>query len=200
MKTNASLRIFKVSTLASLGIEVIAALVTQPTVADIFDDNSLVITENSSTSLTATYTFPHGSTLACTVTLLAPDQWTVTLPFESEHLDEFSNLWQEPENPPPTTIGNRISNASSGSNTVSVISDFNAGGIAGTPRPNGFSGTLFGIGTDSANETQIDLTFTDNAATSEPHAAPDTGSTFGLLFVSLLALLGASRLRSIQLA
>ena len=188
------MKMMKTTTLASLGIAVIAALVTQPTVADIFDDNSLVITENSSTSLTATYTLAHGSTLTPTVTLLAPDDWTVTLPLDSEHIGEFIHFWEEPENPPPTTISNLIQNqAANSSRTVTITSEFNSGGGIITSSPNGF--TLTGIGTDSANGLPIDLTFTDNAATSEGHGVPDAGFTVGLLSLSLIALLGASHFR-----
>jgi hypothetical protein len=52
------------------------------------------------------------------------------------------------------------------------------------------------IGTNS-NGVPIIATFHDNAAAVE---APDTGSTLGLLFLALMGLFGASRLRSLRLA
>jgi hypothetical protein len=53
-------------------------------------------------------------------------------------------------------------------------------------------------GFDLNTFTGIALTFHDNAESTE--SVPDRGSTFGLLFFSLTALVGLNRLRHVQLA
>src|SRR5438034_4961080 len=73
MKTNPSFRIFKFSTLVSLAIAIAAALVTQPVRATAIQ--TLVITENSSDSLTALL----NGTTSLTVTFDFADQWTIAL-------------------------------------------------------------------------------------------------------------------------
>src|SRR5437667_11139083 len=73
MKTNPSFRIFKPSTLVSLAIAIAAALVTQPVRATAIQ--TLVITEFSSTSLTATL----NGTTALSVTDNFADNWTIAL-------------------------------------------------------------------------------------------------------------------------
>src|SRR6266566_3335109 len=67
------MKIFKPSTLVSLGIAIAAALVTQPVQATAI--STLVITENSSTSLTATL----NGTTALSVTNNFADNWTIAL-------------------------------------------------------------------------------------------------------------------------
>ena len=52
--------------------------------------------------------------------------------------------------------------------------------------------TVDNVGFDGNNGLPINMTFFDNAATAEG-AVPDTGSTVGLLTLSLAALLGATR-------
>src|ERR1700747_2931715 len=74
MKTNSSLKLFRLSMLALLGIAFAALLALQPTVGQAAV-NELVITENSDTSLMATY---NGSPV--TVTFDGTDQWHFTLP------------------------------------------------------------------------------------------------------------------------
>jgi hypothetical protein len=53
------------------------------------------------------------------------------------------------------------------------------------------------IGRDTVTGAGVNITFFDS---SDVTHVPDTGSTFGVLFVLLIALLGATRLRSVRLA
>src|SRR5437762_9469942 len=92
MKTNPSFRIFKFSTLVSLGIAITAALVTQPVRATAIQ--TLVITENSSTSLTALL----NGTTSLTVTPNGADHWTIALPGVGvASLGSAQLFWAEPE-------------------------------------------------------------------------------------------------------
>src|SRR5947209_4418749 len=70
------MKIFKPSTLVFLAIAIAAALVTQP-VRAVPIVNNIVITESSSTSLSATY---NGLTTGVTVSFLGTDTWAVTFP------------------------------------------------------------------------------------------------------------------------
>ena len=179
MKTNRSSKIFKPSTLVSLGIAIAAALVTQPVRATAV--NNIVLTENSSTSLTATY---NGSTSGVVVTNTSADNWIVRFPFGTS-FNSVTGGWMESAN-----TGNRVA-FDFMSDDLTVFSDvLLTGGLN-----NG--DTLTGVGTD-INGVSIDATFTDNAATSE--GVPDSASTLGLLSLSAAALLGATRLRFLQLA
>ena len=119
------------------------------------------------------------------------DLWHVTISTASfptsPPFEQFS--WQEPES---SVFSNTI--LLQNGFPIIVFSDTNpSGGLA-----NGK--TVFNVGTDTVNGLPIDLTFTDNAANSEGHGVPDTGSAFGLLLVSLIALLGATHLRCLRLA
>ena len=185
MKTNPSFRIFKPSTLVSLAIAIAAALVTQPMRA-VPIVNNIVITENSSTSLSATY---NGLTTGVTVAFDGTDVWTVTFPSTVT----FSLLggvnWLEPEN---SSLGNEVTFFRAG-NGLGVVSDTSLFGSTTT----GNGSTIANVGTDSSNGGSISVTFIDNG---DVAAAPDTGSTLGLLSLSVVALLGATRLRFLQLA
>jgi len=157
MKTNASFKIFKLPRLAPLGIAIAAALVTQPISAT--EANNVVLTHNSSMSLSATY---NGST--------------------SGNRVELRN----------SSLANFVTLGAPSSNQVTIVSDATSffGGV-----PNGT--TLPKVGTDSTNREIIPATLLDEA---EVARVPDMGCTFGLLFLSLTALLGATRLRHVQLA
>src|SRR5205809_6902647 len=87
MKTNPSFRIFKPSTLVSLAIAIAAALVTQPVRATAIQ--TLVITEFSSTSLTATL----NGTTSLTVSNTAADQWLIDL----VGIAGTQQFWAEPD-------------------------------------------------------------------------------------------------------
>lgn len=161
------------------------AVATQPLKAEVI--NQIVLTENSSTSLTATY---NGSTSGVTVTFLGDDLWNVTFP-ASVTFSLFGGVnWLEPGS---TTQGNEVTFFTPPSHTLSVISDFQLAGL--TTVGNGI--TVNNVGTDSINGGSISATFNDNG---DVASAPDTGSTLGLLAVALAGLIGASRFRSIRLA
>jgi VPDSG-CTERM motif len=168
MKTNSSLRTFKLSTLAPLAIAIGTTLVTQPACA-VSIVNNLVITENSnsSTGLTATY---NGSTSGVTVSFSGSDTWLVTV---TSATFTAADLWQEPE----VGFGNGVTAAGS---TLTIVSDgfVGSGGV-----PNGT--TVPNFGTDTSNGGSISVTFNDNG---DVAAAPDTGTTASLLGLSLASL------------
>src|SRR5947207_12559406 len=89
MKTNPSVRIFKFTGLAFLGI--VMALVAQPSRAGAV--NSLVITEDSNTSLTVTY---NGRRVGRKVNP-SPNLWQVYLTASSIRFSEMSVQWTESE-------------------------------------------------------------------------------------------------------
>jgi len=183
MKTNPSFKIFKFFTLVPLGIAIAAALVTQPIHAGVID--SIVFTENSSTSLSVTF---NGSTSGVTVTPGAPDNWTVVIPaviFPGSGGIAAVFAWAEPGN---VMVGNII-DFFAGSNEIRVSSDI-SGGAATFTNPNGSTITI--------EFPPLSMTFNDNAR-SEP-TVPDPASTLGLLFLSLAGLLGLNRFRRVQLA
>lgn len=78
----------------------IAALVTQPVRATAL--NSIIITENSSTSLSATY---RGSTTGVTVNFVGTDSWNVTFPSTVTFSLVGGVNWLEPEN---SSLGNEV--------------------------------------------------------------------------------------------
>ena len=192
MKTKSSFRIFKPSTLVSLGIAIAAALLIQPAVATVMD--TIQMTENSPTSLSVTL---NGLTTGITVQNTSADHWTITFPtnivfHELQILQTIGGVgWIEPEN----SANGNIVTSPSGNNQLFVVSD-----ALGHPL-NFPDGAQVSLGTDNSNPLSpvtVAGVFTDMAATAE--TAPDTGSTFGLLSLSVVALLGATRLRFLQLA
>jgi len=183
MKTNPSFRIFKLYTLVPLGIAIAAAIVTRP-VSAVTVNNTLLITENSPTSLSATY---NGSTL--TVTSVAPEEWNVVFNPGGSSGSFFTRQWIEPEH---SNLVNRVSPITFGSfMVVSDVTPIVPRLVKPVP-----DGTAVQIGT--VDNVPIIATFDDDAAPKE--RVPDTGSTFALLLLSLIGLLGATRLRSAQSA
>src|SRR3954454_22326376 len=144
------------------------------------------LTELSSTNLTATY---DGSAFGITVTPGAnPDTWTVVLPSSAFILGWTGAAWTEPEI--STTLGNTVSPI--GNNTLLVTSD-----VAATPLlKNG--ATIFTTTFDTRDAVGILISFNDlgDGATT----VPETGSTLGLLALTLTAMAGASRLRCFRIA
>jgi VPDSG-CTERM motif len=158
--------------LSALIAAIIAALLTQPLRANpIFDP--LVLTENSSASLTATY---NGSPIsAADITNTGPDSWTVNLPNTVSFTGAIV-AWNESAN-----TENRVFFAVEGDahNVLSVNSD-----VAGNGSLNN-GDTYVNAGTDSSNGGFINVTFNDNGDTA---AVPDTGTTASLLGLSLTGL------------
>jgi hypothetical protein len=172
MKTNPSLKVFKLPALASLGI---AIGLTQPVFGDVI--HQLVITEKSSTSLTATF---DGTPLSVTMTV--PDTWVVNLPAPINNGFLVAGQWVEPENSGDVNIvqGSRFS-------FVTVNSDVGGTGVANS--------TTIDFGTYSADGAAIQATFNDK---SDVASAPDTGCTLGLLFLALTALVGVNSFRYLR--
>lgn len=188
MKTDPSFSISKVSALALFGIAIATALVTQPTCASLIDSanaNEIVLTETSPTSLTATYTLADGSAEAVTDDFLLNDTWHIFFPASVEFTIAFVQ-WAEPES--TITVNQLVSFFTS---DIIIFSDFSSS-LSGSV-PNGT--TVDNVAIDLGNGLPVNATFFDNAATAEGAAVPDGGSTFGLLFLSLVGLLGATHLR-----
>jgi hypothetical protein len=180
MKTTASLKIFRIGAVALLAAAV-AVITIQPAHAGRIS-HSLVLAENSSTDLVATY---DGSASVVDVIFISGDHWGVTVGFPVT----FSGTpqWTEPEDASfvnvLTTFGN---------NQLIINSDFFPNNT--TPLADG--STFSNFGTDSRDAGSISVTFNDHG---DVQAVPDTGSTFSLLLVSVIALFGAAGFRSRQL-
>jgi hypothetical protein len=189
MKTNTSLGIFKFSALAPLGIAIMAAL-AQPVVAA-----SIQIDEFSSTNLMVAF---NGLTSGVTVQNTSSDHWTVT--FDPAFDFTFSSTpvaWAEPENSAldPNGLWNQVTviNNASG-NQMFIVSDTSL--LAGSLVASNNTFVPVGQTNDiSMKERTVIATFTDHS-----DGVPDNGSTFGLLVLSLIGVVGAIRLRSLQSA
>ena len=168
----------------TLAMAIAAALAARPIHAS--GINNLVLTENSSTSLTATY---NGSTSDVTVTLVVPDEWVLSIPSGVNFSDYPGTYWTEPDN---SALFNFV-NASGPSRGDAIFVYSDEAGTSG--HPNGT--TVSNLGTDPANGEPIYVTFND---IEDQVAVPERGSTFGLLFLSFIALYGASRLRLLRFA
>lgn len=167
------------ASLAPFTVAIAAALLTHSVRAD----HMIVLTENSSTDLVATY-----DGIPVTVTPGGPDAWSVTFP---SNVLFFTNMlqWIEPEN---SSLGNAITTFVE-SATMDVLSDTSS---TFTSNPDGQA--VNGVGFDSRDEGSISVTFFDNGDAPAPAGVPDSGSTFGLLSLALTALFGANRLRSFR--
>ena len=179
MKTHSSSpsQIFRISALLPLGVAIAAALLTPPLHAGAID--SLVITENSSTSLTAIL----NGTTSLSVTPHGTDNWSIAL----NGVGGNAAFWTEPDN---ANFINFVSFSPNFPNQLTVQSDFphSGGGLPdGTPVGNAFT----------LNGGLLSVTFFDKG---DVAAAPDTGSTFGLLALALAALVGATPRRALRLA
>ena len=188
MKTQPLLKIFKFSTLVSLGIAGANAFVAQPICAQ--SPENIVITENSSTSLTATL---NGSSSGVTITPNGPDNWSITFPSHVFSLVTTSFFWGE-----PFFFPSQVNSVAVGtvSDSLVIQSDipFN-----GDPRFLFDNGTVvLGVGTDLATNENVNVQFIDNGDAT--HGVPDIASTASLLSLSLIGLFVASRFRSFRLA
>ena len=173
--------------LVALAIAIAAAVVPQPVSAGVINTafaHQLVFTENPAGSrLTVTF---DGSSSGITVTQVTTDRWNVILPVTAT--PPGAAQWIEPENSSLVNIPEEVA-----TDTYLVRSDVSPQSFS-TPVPNG---TPTSFGNDPSDGVPIIATFHDNAA---PTEVPDTGSTVALLLLSLIALLCATRLRSVRLA
>ena len=180
------MKIFKPSTLVSLGIAIAAALVTQPVRATAIQ--TLVITEFSSTSLTATL----NGTTSLSVTPGLADHWTISL--TGVNIGRLATVqnWIEPD---AAGFINVVDFNPTFPNRLGVLSDFGPGvtGLADGATDT----TSFFLVAPDGTMNPLWVTFNDNGDVAR---TPDTGSTLGLLSLSVVALLGATRLRFLQLA
>jgi len=179
MKTKIEIVRFLGPRLGALAIAIAAILLTGSAFGG---GMAITLTENSSTSLDAQITF---TTIPGTlnVTNLGPDSWDVTFTPNSGSAPGFgstSRFWSE-----GGFSENEVSPTTS-ANTLHVSSDLDLPNVVG--QADGSSASM-GFAT---------VTFNDNG--DGVTRAPDTGSTLLLLFLSLLALFGASRYRVCRLA
>jgi hypothetical protein len=183
MKTIFSLKARPVSFL----VIALTALVAAPSVFAVTISHTIQVTENSSSDLSVTY---DGSAAGITVMNTGTDSWTIDFPSQ---ISFFSTtlLWDEPEL-------NGLVNIFADS-----IVDHQAFALSDRSNP---GGTAFpddapqAVGTDTSDNGSIFVKFHDLGDASAGSGVPDTGFTVGLLFLSLVALFGISRLRSIRLA
>ena len=178
----------------ALLVTAIAAVVTQPASAIM---HQLVITENSSTSLSATLD-GQDITGAGFIISLGPDGWLIGSDFIDFNAPIQRFSWVEPENP---SLGNAVSFGEDqfGNPVVNeafIVSDASTNF---TPVANGSAVNNVGLEfiDFQTGFVPFSVVFIDNGDTA---AAPDTGSTFGLFLLSLTGLLGANYLRSLRLA
>jgi hypothetical protein len=149
----------------------------------------LVLTENSSSSLSLSYNGPSGSS-GFTVTPASADHWTISINSAELNIAPFLYEWTEPED------ANAVNKVSGNPFSISVVSDLGlALDGAALPQSNNTRSAL-PIGFDIDQSNPIFLTFNDLAQRTE--SVPDTGSTLGFLALSLGLLLVAARLRSLQ--
>jgi len=160
--------------LPALMVAITAALVTQPVRAGVI--NSIVITENSSTSLTVTY---NGSTSGITITFIEGEEWVVFLPFAIT--GGTAANWTEPE---VGSLFNYAEFIGGSRNRLIVHSD---AALFGFPHqfPLGANGTPVDFGINLSDNVAVQAVFNDNGDVAK---TPDTGTTFSLLGLSLMGL------------
>ena len=160
--------------LPALMVAITAALVTQPVRAIVI--NSIVITENSSTSLTVTY---NGSTSGITITFIEGEEWLVNLPFAVTNGTAAN--WTEPED---SSLFNYAEFIGGSRNRLIVHSD---AALFGFPHqfPLGANGTPVDFGINLSDNVAVQAVFNDNGDVAK---TPDTGTTFSLLGLSLMGL------------
>jgi hypothetical protein len=161
----------------------------------------LTLTENSSTSLSLSYTGPTGDS-GFTVMNTGPDQWTIQINSSNLSFDSFSYDWAEPEDPADINEVQHSTNVNP--DFIFVVSDLNLLLDAGGPVLDNNTAAPQTVGSESDGQVTtgfIRLTFNDLAQGPEaPTGVPDRGSTFGLMALSGTVLLGASRFRSLRSA
>jgi len=153
-----------------------AACLTNTVFGSVITDHQLVITENSSTSLSVTY----DGTALTVGSSGNPDSWfidavpNITLVNPGPN-DRFE--WLEPGS---TAEMNVFTQLGAGGQFAASSDDL----VQGSSPPNdGF--TFVGAGTDTSDNRAIDVTFHDNGDTAR---VPDTGTTGSFLGLSLMGL------------
>ena len=157
--------------LPALMIAIIAALVTQPMRAGAID--TLLITENSSTSLTAILNGDTANPLSVTPGVLA-DNWSIALTGVGGGTD--LTQWLEPD---AAGFINFVFFTTSTPNQLLVRSDFGPGFTVGLAN-NTADTTGFTL-----NGNPLSVTFNDLG---DVATVPDTGTTFSLFGLSLTGL------------
>jgi hypothetical protein len=171
--------------LSSLALSVAAAVLTQPLFAGIIPAHDIQITENSSTSLSATF---DGTPV--TVQNTAKDRWTITFDPTFQFGVFVLNGYVEPENNLVNIIDSEPGVGGFGTNQLFVLSDIQGGSFI----PDGT--TLVETLLISGSQTAVGITFHDSG---DGSSVPDSGSTLGLFLFALIGVLGATRLRSPRL-
>ena len=155
------------SRLALLAIAITGTWVTESAYGTAI--HQIVITENSSTSLTATF---DGSPL--TVIPVSPDTWSFSLP--GGFLSQGQPAWTEPENSKLVNyVDFTLNTAATVHSDISPLSFFSTSA----------DGASVQVGTDLSDGTAVFATFRDHGDTA---AVPDTGTTGSLLGFSLMGL------------
>jgi hypothetical protein len=131
----------------------------------------IVLTENSSTSLSATF---NGSTTGIFVSNTGPNSWEVNF-FTLKVLASGTVTWTDPDNP---TLSNFVGDA--GFSVLDVFSENS------TFSPVNANGSNVSFGTNTADGHALFVTFNDNGDVKA--TAPDTGTTFSLFGLSLTGL------------
>ena len=142
-------------------------------------DHQLVMTENSSSSLSVTY---DGSSAGIIVAPFSDDTWLVTFP-TTTHLG-FELDWQEPTDSSLVNDFNIYPPDIGVSNTWIVSSEFTLPGGAAQDMlqpPDGH--TFTNIGGDLRDETPIDATFHDVATEAVPEPATWTLLSVGAMLI-----------------
>jgi hypothetical protein len=154
-----------------------ALLTTQPVFGGGLTTHDLVVTEISSTTLTATY---DGSTSRVTVTPTLTDFWNVSVSSTLFDTTKFGTGWTEPDNNLFNTITSINDTLPAGPSNFNLLSESS---IALHTLTNG--DTLMNFGSDVLDGGTINLTFTDLG---DVATAPDTGTTASLFALSLTGL------------
>ena len=172
-------------TLPALMVAIITAGFAHSALAGMIEP-TLTLTEVSNTQLNWSWDAAGGGTSG-SITALSADQWlntSISGPTLSA-MAEGSGTWTEPDN---AGSNNYVNVAYTGTTwlVVTVNSDVTGAGTLSDGMAADFGG--------------FQVKFFDNAATSEPTAVPDTGSTVALFALALAAVFGARRLPLIHVA